>query len=95
MGRQAMCNSSAAPAAADCCMLLGAFVAPGAYLPLVLAGLAGTAVGSRPHHGALAALAALLEGVRVLPVLCLRLPLAGMLPGRGASCPAVCQHCGS
>ncbi|KAK9833415.1 hypothetical protein WJX81_003313 [Elliptochloris bilobata] len=62
---QAMCDGHAAPAAADCCRLVGAFVAPGAYVPLAVAALGTAAVGGRAHRGALAALAALLQGAGV------------------------------
>jgi hypothetical protein len=62
-----MADSQLGPAVGDCCLLLGAFVAPGAYLPLAMAALAGPPVGSRASAGALAALAALLEGAGARP----------------------------
>jgi hypothetical protein len=68
-----MADGRLAPTIVDCCLLLGAFVAPGAYLPLAMAALAGPPVGSRACVGALAALAALLEG-------------AGARPASGAAC---------
>ena len=74
--RQAMCNSTMAPIAGDCCELLGAFVPPAAYLPPVRAVLSSAAVGSRAHRGALAALAAARRGAGgfcVVPLLAIRL----------------------
>ena len=63
--RQAMCDIALAPMLGDCCEVLGAFVAPAAYLPPVRAVLGSAALGSRAHRGALAFLAAALRGAGV------------------------------